>query len=186
MKHLFLSLIIVFNLIACGGGSEQSAQTAPTTTSNSASQTSSENADTSSSTSSSNSDANSENSSGSNSEDTSENNNTGTIMTDLIIDQSFTLKTDFDLLIDAKIAANNVRAYLNICQSFANTGKADYQNCVLRKPLKNGELKQQITLSRQDIALVAEIWLYDSNPEPLRYQWQYDENVTKQQFEIRY
>jgi hypothetical protein len=107
-------------------------------------------------------------------------------MTDLIIDQSFTLKTDFDLLIDAKIAANNVRAYLNICQSFANTGKADYQNCVLRKPLKNGELKQQITLSRQDIALVAEIWLYDSNPEPLRYQWQYDENVTKQQFEIRY
>lgn len=185
MKHLFLSLIIVFCLIACGGGgSEQSAQTAPTTTSNSASQTSSANADTSSST--SNSDANSENSSGSNAEDTSENNNTGTIMTDLIIDQSFTLKTDFDLLIDAKIAANNVRAYLNICQSFANTGKADYQNCVLRKPLKNGELKQQITLSRQDIALVAEIWLYDSNPEPLRYQWQYNENVTKQQFEIRY
>ena len=107
-------------------------------------------------------------------------------MTILTIDQSFDLKTDFDLLIDAKLSTGNIRAYLNVCQSKADSGKADYQNCILRKPISQGELNQQVTLSRQDITLIAEIWLYDNNPEPLRYQWQYDEALPEQKFEIRY
>ena len=48
------------------------------------------------------------------------------------------------------------------------------------------DINQKVILSRQDIALVAEIWLYDNNPEPLRYQWQYDETLSEQKFEIRY
>jgi hypothetical protein len=181
-KYLIL-LTSFLALSACGGGSSESdSSVLNTSASSSASQqtNSTSNSDNSSQTDNSDSssdDTNNEDNVSSNSE---------VIMTNLTIDQSFDLKTDFDLLIDAKISTGNVRAYLNICQSKVDSNKADYQNCILRKPIKNGELSQQVTLSRQDIALVAEIWLYDNNPEPLRYQWQYDALLNKQIFEIRY
>jgi len=181
-KNLIL-LTSFLALSACGGGGSESDSSVSNTSANSSvslQTNSSSNSDNSSQTENSDSsseDINDEDNASSNSE---------VIMTNLAIDQSFDLKTDFDLLIDAKISTGDIRAYLNICQSKVGSNKADYQNCVLRKPLKNGELMQQVTLSRQDIALVAEIWLYDSNPEPLRYQWQFDENVNQQHFEIRY
>ena len=179
MKKYLILLTSLLALSACGGGgSESDNSVSNTSASSSASQqtNSTSNSDNSSQTDNSDSSSDEDNASS----------NSEVIMTNLTIDQSFDLKTDFDLLIDAKISTGNVRAYLNVCQSKVDSNKADYQNCILRKPIKNGELSQQVTLSRQDIALVAEIWLYDSNPEPLRYQWQYDALLNKQIFEIRY
>lgn len=173
MNNFIFILIIIVGLSACGGGGETSSPV-PDTPSSDSGNSGSDN-DSGSGSDNSNSDDNS-----------SDDSSSDTIMSDLVIDKSFALKTDVNLLIDAKISASNVRAYLNVCQAIIATGKADYQNCVLRKPLVNGELSQQVVLSRQDIPLVAEIWLYDTNPEPLRYQWQFDENLMQQKFEIRY
>ena len=184
-KYLIL-LTSLLALSACGGGgSESGSSVSNTSVSSSASQqtTSTSNSDNSSQTDDS---SQTDSSDESVKDEDKSSSDSEVIMTDLVIDESFNLKTDFDLLIDAKISIGNVRAYLNVCQSKADSNKADYQNCILRKPITQSELTQQVTLSRQDIALVAEIWLYDSNPEPLRYQWQYDENLTEQKFEIRY
>lgn len=182
MNKYLIILTSLFALAACGGGGGESGSNVSNTTASSTSsqQTSNtSNSDDSSQTESDNADGNSEDS-------TSSDAGSEVIMTDLVIDKSFDLKTDVGLLIDAKISTGNVRAYLNVCQSKADSGKADYQNCILRKPISQGELNQKVILSRQDIALVAEIWLYDNNPEPLRYQWQYDETLSEQKFEIRY
>ncbi|TMO57168.1 hypothetical protein [Pseudoalteromonas phenolica] len=174
MNNYILMLIIIVGLTACGGGGESSSPVPDTPSSDSGNSGSDDDSN------SGNDDSNSDD------DDASDDSGSDTIMSDLVIDKSFALKTDVNLLIDAKISASNVRAYLNVCQAVAETGKADYQNCVLRKPLVNGELSQQVVLSRQDIALVAEIWLYDTNPEPLRFQWQFEEGSTQQKFEIRY
>lgn len=181
-KYLNL-LTSLLALSACGGGGSESGSSVSNT---SASSSASEQTNNTSNSDNSSQTDNSDNSNEGTNDKDKASSNSQVIMTNLTIDQSFNLKTDFDLLIDAKISTGSVRAYLNVCQSKADSNKADYQNCVLRKPIKNGELSQQVTLSRQDIALVAEIWLYDSNPEPLRYQWQYDALLNTQTFEIRY
>jgi hypothetical protein len=180
MNKYIILLTSLLALSACGGGgSESDSSVSNTSASSSASEQTNNTSNSDNSSQTDNSDDNS-------SDEDNASSNSEVIMTNLTIDQSFDLKTDFDLLIDAKISTGNIRAYLNVCQSQVDSNKADYQNCILRKPIKNGELSQQVTLSRQDIALVAEIWLYDSNPEPLRYQWQYDALLNKQTFEIRY
>jgi len=188
MKTYFILLVSVLSLVACGGGSDGS-NTSPTPDSTTAEQTDSA-SETSSSSESSSESSNTDNSSNydesSNEEDTSQSADSQVFMTDLTISKTFDLKTDIPLIIDAKLSTGNSRAYINVCQSKEETKKADYGNCLLRKPLSQGELTQQITLSRQDISLVAEIWLYDTNPKPLRYNWHYDENLEQQRFEIRY
>lgn len=108
-----------------------------------------------------------------------------TSMADLVIDTEFDLSTKFSLLIDVDLKLEDQRAYLNICQKLANDTKADRNNCVLRTALTNAPLNTVLTISRSDMMLVAEVWMYDSSTTPMTYAWQYDASAEQQQFQIR-
>lgn len=106
-------------------------------------------------------------------------------MASLVINNDFNLSTKFNLAIDVALSRGDEKAYLNICQKKSNTERADYNNCLFRAPLTQGVLTTTLAMSRQDIALVAEIWFYDTSTQPLAFTWQFDTQTQNQIFEIR-
>ncbi|GAA62248.1 hypothetical protein P20311_0013 [Pseudoalteromonas sp. BSi20311] len=106
-------------------------------------------------------------------------------MASLVINNDFNLSTKFNLAIDVTLSRGDEKAYLNICQKKSNTERADYNNCLFRAPLTQGVLTTTLAMSRQDIALVAEIWFYDTSTQPLAFTWQFDTQTQNQIFEIR-
>ena len=106
-------------------------------------------------------------------------------MASLVINNDFNLSKKFNLAIDVTLSRGDEKAYLNICQKKSNTERADYNNCLFRAPLTQGVLTTTLAMSRQDIALVAEIWFYDTSTQPLAFTWQFDTQTQNQIFEIR-
>ncbi|MEI8669436.1 hypothetical protein P4S65_14945 [Pseudoalteromonas sp. B131b] len=103
----------------------------------------------------------------------------------LQIDEQFNLSTKYSLNLDVDLGLGEVRAYLNVCQKKISAQRADYNNCVYRGPLVNSMLEKQLTLSREDIELIAEIWFYDSSTQPLLYSWEYNSGEQQQLFIMR-
>jgi uncharacterized protein YcfL len=108
-----------------------------------------------------------------------------TSMEDLYIKPGFDLSTKFSLIVNADIPLDGQRAYLNICQKLEGQKTADRNNCVFRTPLSDSPINEILTISRSDIKLVAEVWLYDNNTTPMTYEWEYDVSAEKQIFELR-
>ncbi len=90
---------------------------------------------------------------------------------ELYTDAGFELNstTALDIRIDISDLKNE-RAYLNICRADED-GSADYNNCMLNAPIKNGQLNTQLILGNEIDILSMEIWRYDINSAPFRYQW---------------
>ncbi|KZY40241.1 hypothetical protein CWC26_01510 [Pseudoalteromonas sp. S4488] len=151
MKHYTLLIISLF-LSACGGGGEGSSSTeAVSTTVTQTPTTSTPPPETTP-------------------PDTSVETET---MADLTIAPQFDLSSKIELNIDVDLNMGDSRAYLNICLK-GDDNKADYDQCLLRAPLKQSKLTSTVMLANSALELVAEVWFYDSQNEPLRFEWQYD------------
>ncbi|MCZ4251693.1 hypothetical protein [Pseudoalteromonas shioyasakiensis] len=94
-------------------------------------------------------------------------------MADLTIAPQFDLSSKIELNIDVDLNMGDSRAYLNICLK-GDDNKADYNQCLLRAPLKQSKLTSTVMLANSALELVAEVWFYDAQNEPLRFEWQYD------------
>jgi len=94
-------------------------------------------------------------------------------MADLTIAPQFDLSSKIRLNIDVDLNMGDSRAYLNICLK-GDDNKADYDQCLLRAPLKQSKLTSTVMLANSALELVAEVWFYDPQNEPLRFEWQYD------------
>ncbi|MEN8634359.1 MULTISPECIES: hypothetical protein [Pseudoalteromonas] len=106
-------------------------------------------------------------------------------MASLEVAEGFDLSTKFDLDVDVNLGLGDVRAYLNICQKKTDSLRADYNNCLFRSPLSQSAINTALTMSRQDIELVAEIWFYDNSTQPLSFTWVFDDTKEQQLFEMR-
>lgn len=103
---------------------------------------------------------------------------------DLVTSEEFDFTTDVELAIDALLEDLDQRAYLNVCER-TQEGSLDYDSCVYRGPLYPSGIAESVTLSRNDIQLIAEIWFYDGSAEPLYYAWEFDASREDQVFLIR-
>ena len=95
-------------------------------------------------------------------------------MVDLTIAPEFDLSSKIELSVDVDLNMGDSRAYLNICLK-GDDNKADYNQCLLRSPLKQSKLTATVMLANSALELVAEVWFYDSQNEPLRFYWQHEE-----------
>lgn len=95
-------------------------------------------------------------------------------MADLTIAPEFDLSSKTELSVDVDLNMADSRAYLNICLK-GDDNKADYNQCLLRAPLKQSKLTSTVMLANSALELVAEVWFYDSQNEPLRFYWQHEE-----------
>jgi len=95
-------------------------------------------------------------------------------MVDLMIEPEFDLSSKMELSVDVDLNMGDSRAYVNICLK-GDDNRADYSQCLLRAPLKQSKLLSSVMLANNAIQLVAEVWFYDSQNEPLRFYWQYDD-----------
>ncbi len=95
-------------------------------------------------------------------------------MVDLTIAPEFDLSSKIELSVDVDLNMGDSRAYLNICLK-GDDNKADYNQCLLRSPLKQSKLTATVMLANSALELVAEVWFYDSQNEPLRFHWQHEE-----------
>ncbi|MCP4588060.1 hypothetical protein [Pseudoalteromonas sp.] len=95
-------------------------------------------------------------------------------MADLMIEPEFDLSSKMELSVDVDLNMGDSRAYVNICLK-GDDNRADYSQCLLRAPLKQSKLLSSVMLANNAIQLVAEVWFYDSQNEPLRFYWQYDD-----------
>ena len=97
---------------------------------------------------------------------------------DLLAKQDFTFRSTLSLDIDIDIdQLRGERAYVNICH-LKNNGSNDYNNCVLKAPLKNGQLNIQLSIGSDIDALSMQIWRYDPTSNVLAYQWTKEQGGT--------
>jgi len=97
---------------------------------------------------------------------------------DLVASEDFELNSTGSLDLDVYIPAlSDTRAYLNVCHE-KDDGRADYSNCLLNTPLKNGELASRLTLGNDVGSLVMEVWRYDTQAEPFVYHWQREDGLS--------
>ncbi|MEZ7187506.1 hypothetical protein NO991_06560 [Pseudoalteromonas sp. DY56-GL22] len=94
-------------------------------------------------------------------------------MNDLTIAPEFNLSSKLELDVDVDLNIGDTRAFLNICLK-GDDDKADYNQCLLRAPLVQSKLSSSLMLANSGLELVAEVWFYDTQSEPLRYYWKND------------
>ena len=96
------------------------------------------------------------------------------------VESSLEITAQEDFLLESKSRINLVidipalskrRAYLSLCH-LDNEGVIDYQNCMLRTPLRNGILERDIVIANDIETLKIAIWLYSLDDDPLEFQWQ--------------
>ena len=66
------------------------------------------------------------------------------------------------------------RSYLSICPSEGQAEEAttmSYDSCILRSPLSDGRETMALDLPNHIDSLVAVVWFYESNREPLTMHW---------------
>jgi hypothetical protein len=165
MNKLILILVMSMVLSACGGGGGSGTETTVVTVNNSTTTPI-------------------DDSSNDDDSDDSDDTVVGEGMAELEISPEFTLTSKLELPVTVNLNMSDVRAYINICHQKVDEVRANYNKCLVRTALSAGELNTVLTLSEHSIALVAEIWFYDTSTEPLVYSWQYDESSTDQAFEI--
>lgn len=160
MMNYFIIMVLAVLLVACGGGESSSTSQDPVITTQQPASTDTADVTT---------------------DDTAQPEPT---MQDLIIPQQFDLSSKLSLLVDVDLYMGDTRAYLNVCIK-GEDNKADYKQCLLRAPLSQSSLQTSIMLANSAVELVAEIWFYDTQSEPLRYHWQYSSAQSEAVFMIR-
>ena len=60
------------------------------------------------------------------------------------------------------------RAFLSICREKNDGEKIDYENCLLRAPLLNGQYNAGIEITNDQNTLLSEIWFYQEDGTPLK------------------
>ncbi|WOC24758.1 hypothetical protein LY624_08950 [Pseudoalteromonas sp. N1230-9] len=157
MKHYTLVILSLF-LSACGGGSGSSTESASSTVPEVSTVTTQP--------------------------ETPANTSIGVeTMLDLNIAPEFDLSSKMQLRVNVDLQMGDNKAYLNICLK-GEDGKADYNQCLLRTALEQSKLSATLMLANSSLELVAEIWFYDTQNEPLRYYWHHD-NQHSAEFIIR-
>ncbi len=90
---------------------------------------------------------------------------------DLVTSETFLLDSKRNVALSIDISElYNSRAYLNICHT-KKDGNLDYQNCLIRGPLKDGKHKGEIELGNEVEHLAMEIWTYETSEEPITSNW---------------
>ncbi|WP_434930587.1 hypothetical protein ACRWQM_15830 [Shewanella sp. HL-SH5] len=108
-----------------------------------------------------------------------------TSLDDLIVDPDFDLQAAFTLSINVDIASGK-RGYFSLCDKFEQQGQTisvNYESCLLRGALDNGQLSESLLVANHQRDLMAVVWFYDGN-QPQYLHWQYAANEVEQQLVI--
>ncbi|MEC4724687.1 hypothetical protein HWQ46_03885 [Shewanella sp. D64] len=104
-----------------------------------------------------------------------------TSLDDLVIAADNIIESSYQLDID--VAMNNQqRAYFSLCGDYQVSGssyKVDYDSCLYRGPLDEGNLSANIKVANHQSKLMVVIWHYDGSA-PSYQLWQYDTNLEQQ------
>lgn len=97
----------------------------------------------------------------------STNSNTENQPQEFTIDRNFDLRSvgKIELVVDIDIDANE-KSYLSVCH-VKQGGGIDYENCVIRSKLTGGYYEGEFTNPPHVNELVAAIWFFDQNLEPI-------------------
>lgn len=80
-------------------------------------------------------------------------------------------------LLDVAVEMSSSRSYLSICPDTGmaiDTASMSYDQCIARRPLTAGVENLSVDVANHIDALVAIIWFYEAEREPLVYRWQRD------------
>lgn len=108
-----------------------------------------------------------------------------TSLDDLVVDPDFDLQAAFTLSINVDIASGK-RGYFSLCDKFEQQGQTisvNYESCLLRGALDNGQLTESLLVANHQRDLMAVVWFYDGN-QPHYVHWQYALNASEQQLVI--
>ncbi len=103
---------------------------------------------------------------------------------DLTVPNYADLRSTYELSLDIDIGENK-RSYLSLCNGEGVEGALDvnYEDCLLRSSLQQGQLQQTIKVANHLNNLVATIWFYDgTEPKLFRYNASSEE---EQSFEVQ-
>ncbi len=104
---------------------------------------------------------------------------------DLVVDSSFNYETNIDVQINVAANLVNARAFINVCGAPSSNQPLNYSDCYLRSTLSQDGLIGNINIPHKSQTLVAQIWSYDPETNPLTFTWQYDGSKTVQLFNIQ-
>jgi len=88
----------------------------------------------------------------------------------ILIDPNFTLKSTKKIDVEVVLSSYpNSIAYLSICHEKQNNDliEIDYENCILRSPVKGGYFTGSFKLPAHQVNLQAAIWHYDLSISPI-------------------
>jgi len=90
---------------------------------------------------------------------------------DVVASEDFLVKSTAELTLSIEIADLRFeRAYLNLCHQ-TDSAEIDYNNCIVKTPLKNGMFEKTITIGHDVDQLELQVWRYDPTAEPYTYVW---------------
>ncbi|WP_245335222.1 hypothetical protein [Shewanella sp. WXL01] len=104
-----------------------------------------------------------------------------TSLDDLVVDADFEMQAVFELEVQVALT-NGKRGYFSLCDDFTQGANitVNYESCLLRGPLDNGQLNDTLKVANHQASLMAVVWFYDGS-EPQYQSWQYDSQVEQQQ-----
>ena len=99
------------------------------------------------------------------------------------------ITSDFDFTTDLTVSLQvvenlvNQRAFLNVCK--AESEVIDSENCFLRTPVTAEGLSTEFMVPHKEQKIIAQIWYYEPDMEPMSYDWEYDESLEAQAFTLK-
>jgi len=97
------------------------------------------------------------------------------------VDPDFDLQAALTLSINVDIASGK-RGYFSLCDKFEQQGQTisvNYESCLLRGALDNGQLNESLLVANHQRDLMAVVWFYDGN-QPQYLHWQYATDQAQQ------
>jgi hypothetical protein len=108
-----------------------------------------------------------------------------TSLDDLVVDPDYDLQAAFTLLVQVDLATSQ-RGYFSLCDDYQQQNQiitVNYESCLLRGALNNGQLNEQLLVANHQRNLMAVVWFYDGSA-PQYQQWQYSSDSAGQQLAI--
>ncbi len=110
---------------------------------------------------------------------------TPTSLDDLVIAADNIIESSY--MLDINVAMNDQqRAYFSLCgdyQTSGNSYKVNYNSCLFRGPLDEGNLSANIKVANHQSELMVVIWHYDGSA-PSYQIWQYDAALDQQSLSV--
>ncbi len=90
---------------------------------------------------------------------------------DIVAEEGFLFQASNTLSLNIDLPEfQNRRAYINLCQ-INEHNSINYQNCILKSPLRNGYFNKEVDIGNQIEHLALAIWPY-TGEDPLVFQWE--------------